>query len=723
MSQIDLTLEATNKDDNTIHVFLISPLGSGGFSTHIPADLPQSLRAWHNRFLCYHDPNRPSLKAHIVNEYGIRLGSDLQAWSLQSEWRSLQLLLTQQPGWPLRIRFRPADSDLGSLLARLPWEYLVRDRPIWRLASTAPPVAAPGERRVRRPRLLLLIGEDRDLDLAAEIEQLRQLAGKGRLELVSLQGEHSSLQELARQLRDRRGWDGLVYLGHSDADPRSGGRLLLGDGHWLSGLELRRELEQITDRTGRPSFVLLNSCLGLDLADSCLAAGIPWVVCFRELVPSHGASLAFRELLRRLQQGRGLAEAVAEVREELRKNGPVGTDLLLSVVCADSAQPLQLPMSRGRQFRQRLATSKRSQALAAAACTLLGLTMDLYPGLPPGPALLNQRLEWQRHWRARTGAHGPTRPALPVLLLNNGPSAAALGVTPTTNRIPRQLLIRVLERVPSSQVPVVGIDLLLDEPAPFTAELADLLRRQRRRQVFAGYYSWNADASAQTMSRTQPLEELQESGLRALDLSSGIPGPRLQGVFRPPLRLEETLGEGHFAYAIAEASLGSSSPQALPYDAVIDWSLDWSRLITNLTLNQLATLQAAVLLIGTDGTINREEPDNFQAPLAITAALVHWDLGKGQLPEPILQAALAQSMAMGHWLTPQLQSATTALSSGLGLLLAAAVTRRRRRWLPLFAVAVATIPLNLQLGVQQRILIPIALPLFALASTALVRHD
>lgn len=726
MNRIDLTLEATSDDAMPIRVFLISPIGSDGFITHIPAELLQLLEVWRRRFLSHHDPKSSSVNADVVEARASQLVHAMQTWLLQPEWTPLQRQLEQPQQGPLRVRCRPADSPLGSALARLPWESLTLQRPIWRLASRSPQIAPPNERPIRRPRLLLLIGEDKGLNLGAEVDQLRHLARQGGLELVSLQGQHSSLAELSRQLQDRRGWDGLIYLGHSDADPQGGGRLLLGDGRWLSGLELRRELEQSPDRACLPSFVLLNSCLGLDLADSCLAAGIPWVVCFREMVPSHGASLAFRELVQRLQDGMGLAEAVAEVREDLKKNGPVGTDLLLSVVCADTAQPLRLPLTRSRQFRQRLATSKRSQAVAAAACTVLGLAMDLYPSLPPGPALLDQRLEWQRHWRNCTHQPGPLRAPLPVLLLDKGPSADALGVAPTPGRMPRQALIRVLQWVSPTKVPVVGLDLALDEPAPFTAELALLLRHQQRRQVMAGYFSSKTSAKGKGRLRSRPLPILLESGLQDFDLSTGISD---SDPAQPPLplRLQEPLGDGSFAHAIAEASLPAEPPQDLPYDSVIDWSIDWSQLITVLKLDQLTKLQTPVLLIGTDGNTDSEEPDLFQSPLAIRGELAQWwqekEAGNLPLPGPILQAVLAQSMAMGHWLTPEFQGPTTALSAGLGLLVAAAVTRRRQRWLPLLVIAVTTIPLTLQLGIQQRILIPIALPLLALASTAMIRRD
>lgn len=724
MNRIDLTLEASDNDSMPIRVFLNSPISSDGFATQIPAELLQLLNVWRRRFLSHHDPHGTSIEAGIVAERSSELCHALQAWLLQPEWLALQRLLALQPDVPLRIRCRPASSAL----ARLPWDSLSLQRPIWRLASATAPIAAPGERPIRRPRLLLLIGDDHGLDLTAEVDQLQALARQGGLELICLRGAQSCLPELARQLRDRRGWDGLIYLGHSDADSRGGGRLQLGDGRWLSGLELRRELEQITDPRCRPSFVLLNSCLGLDLADSCLAAGIPWVVCFREMVPSHGASHAFGVLLQQLQAGLDLAAAVAVVRRTLQDQGPVGTALLLSVVCADSAQPLRLPLSRGQQFRRRLATSSRAQAAAAAACLSIGLAMDLNPSLPPGPALLDQRLDWQRTWRQISQQPGPQRPPLPVLLIDKGPIAAALGVSPAAapNRVPRQLLVKLLERVSPAAVPVVGLDVVLDEPAPFTTQLAELLRRQRRQQVLAGYLNTQAAAAGTGQQRSLPVLELRQSGLQARDLNTGIAAPQGAGGKQSilPLRIVDRLGEDTFAWAIATASQPRKPSQPLPYEAVIDWSLDWSRLIQLLELPQLATLRGPVLLVGTDGTSDPDDPDLFMAPRVFRSpSLVRWELPAGRLPGPILQAVLAQSMAMGHWLTPQLGTPTTALGAGLGVLLAAAVSRRRRRWLPLLTIGGATLPLSLQLAVHQGILIPIALPLVACASTALIRHD
>lgn len=721
MNRIDLTLQATD-DSNTINVFLNGPLGSEVLTTSIPAELLQLLEGWRRRFLSHHDPNVPGVEACFVEARGTQLCDTLQAWLRQPEWTPLQRFLEAQPGLPLRIRCRP----VGSELARLPWDCLPLGRPIWRLASTAPLVVATAEQAMGRPRLLLLIGEDNGLDLIAEIEQLQHLQQRGGLELSILRGQSSSARELARQLSHRHGWDGLVYLGHSDEAPSTGGRLLLGDGRWLTGHELRSLLEAAPERVSRPSFVLLNSCLGLDLADSCLAAGVTWVVCFRERVPSRGASQAFCELLQQLQNGIDFAEAVANVRQHLGESGPAGCALMLSAVCSDTAALLRLPLSRRTQFLQRLAHSSRAQAIAAAAYVAFGLAMDLNPSLPPGPALLDQRLEWQRRWRALTGQPGPSRPPLPVLLLDDGPTAAALAVTPSQNGVSRQALVKVLQRVAPDAVPVVGLDVVLDKPDPNTAQLAALLLSQRRKQVLAGYFSEKAAVKRAGQQRTPPLPELKASGLKVYDLVTGIPGPRLKdsdNAFPAPLQLVNPLGAGSFASAIASAALESGAPRDLPDNAVIDWTLDWSRLVSNISVNQLERLRGPVLVVGSDGTINDEEPDLFLAPMAISGALAHWYLQEGKLPGPLLQAALAQSMAMNHWLEPQLQGPSIALTAGLGVLLAAALARRRQRWIPVLAISAAVVPLTLQIGVSQKILLPTALPLLAFGTTNLIRHD
>ena len=118
-----------------------------------------------------------------------------------------------------------------------------------------------------------------------------------------------------------------------------------------------------------------------------------------------------------------------------------------------------------------------------------------------------------------------------------------------------------------------------------------------------------------------------------------------------------------------------------------------------------------------------QSPDRFTAPGALRSTLTAWGAANDALPGPVLQAVLAQSLALRHWLTPLSLPAATALSAGAGVLLAAAVPRRPRRLLWLVCAALLAIPFSLQLAVGLQLLIPIALPLAALGSTALLRRD
>ena len=242
------------------------------------------------------------------------------------------------------------------LIERLPWEQLELERPIWRLDGHGARHGLTARRGgVRCPRLLLLVGQEEGLNLDGDIAVLERLDRQGRIALRTLRGPASNLSGLRTALGDRQGWDVLVFLGHSAGDPQGGGRLQLGDGHWLGGRALAQELEQSSGH--RLALVLLNSCSGMDLARCCTDAGIPWALCFREVVPTRAASLAFSQLLAAMEKGLSFAAALEQVRQALSASGPMGCELLLSAMCTGNATELLLPLSRRRQFRLRLAAS------------------------------------------------------------------------------------------------------------------------------------------------------------------------------------------------------------------------------------------------------------------------------------------------------------------------------------------------------------------------------
>ena len=711
MHHLDLQLQQP-RSGGPITAFVVSPSGHDSFQAPDPATVIEWHSEWCRQFLAHHDPAAAAVSADAVSNYATGLNQAFSQWLAQPECVPLRQALADHPALPLRLRF---EGDGGASLERLPWELLAPERSVWRLlgGQRAPLPSCPP--RSRRPRLLVVLGAADNLNLDQELERLEALRRTGRLELRRLEGSACTLVALRQALLDPAGWDALLFLGHSEADPQGGGRLHLGDGSWVAAAAFQTELQGAAQRG--LALALFNSCSGLDLARSSVAAGIPWALCFREPVPCHAASLAFSRLLEALEGGADLFGAIREVRQALMAApGCVGTDLLLTLVAAAKAPPFQLPLRKRKQFQLRLARSTRAQAIAAGALIALGAVADVDPANPISTYLLDRRLYVQRLWRGATGQLGPSGAALPVVVLDQR-SAESVGAAPTPGRVSRALLAQLLRSTPASQVPKVGLDVVLDQPGPATAELAGVIREQRRPLLFAGFFGGEVEAQSAGQS-SMPLPVLRQAGLQARNLAVGTPA--LPGGLKwVPLQLWEPLNAGNFS-----AALSSARAAGMPVDAVIDWSIDWQPLLRRVELSELPALQAPALLVGTDGSLDRDGNDLFMAPGAMDPALVQiWQGAQARLPGVLVQAVLAQSLTLHHWLTPASQAFTTALAAGLGVLTAAAQAPLRRRMVLVAAIIVVAMPLCWQLAIGQLWLVPLALPLAALITTAGLRRD
>jgi hypothetical protein len=746
MHSIDLLLALPERDSGVyglIHATVISPLGSEAFQVGLPADLTGLFDRWLRNYIAYHDTSSPVVAAtgvttEAVSTLANRLVAKLDAWLRQPEWNPLQRQLLALPELPLRLRITPA----GSVLARWPWEALPLQRPIWRLAPTRPAPAPVMERPARRPRFLVLQGQaaegdntaEQALDFGHELGLLRRLNRQGGVDLIIQTAERSSRGVLSARLNDPLGWEGVLFLGHSQADGHSG-RLRLADGTWLSGSDLARELAQSAG--GCPAFVVLNSCSSLEVAEACIAAGVEWVIAFRERVPDRAASFALRTLLGELQAHGDLAKGVAQTRQALNHPPQSGTDseecagchLLLSAICADTAGPLCLPLTRSRQFWSRLRRGTGAQVLVAAVAIMLGLGLDLDPANPLSTWLLNGRLDVQRVWRQVTGNLGPRGAPLPLLLLRNNQLKSDLGVEPFADRLSSKALNEVLRRAPNPDVPVVALDFILDDPKPDPAALAQTIRRQQPRRVFAGFPP--GASAVEGAGATKPLKLLEDSGLEVHSISVGTSSERGANDLQvTPLQLSQTsLGPDTFAAVLAQSMDRRLSRPSLPLHAVVDWSIDWRPLLAFQRPDGLRDLRAPALLVGSDGsqTVEPRDRDLFETPRALAGALDgandqeigEWATIQVKLPGAVLQAVLAQSMVLGHWLTPWATGPSTALAAGLGVLGAAAIPSRRRRAMAWVVVSAIAIPLALQAAVTTKAMVPLTLPLLACGATAL----
>jgi TRAP-type mannitol/chloroaromatic compound transport system substrate-binding protein len=388
MQTVDLNLQPLGSTTGTpaeLAALLVSPSLQASFSLHPPPDLQRLYQAWLARFLQHHHLLGRGAEAvvpdSVVDDWGQRLGTALRQWFNGQEWAPLHRALRRHPGAPLRLRI----ADALRPMEQWPWEELPLDRALWRLPPRDPALPTATQRQ-RRPRMLLVVGQEDTLRLDREIQTLEALAQRGRLLLQTLRGPRSTLAQLRERLAEAPGWDALIFLGHSRADPGAGGSLQLGDGTWISGASLDTSLRHAVDHGLQ--LVMLNSCSGVDLAHSCLAAGIAWVQCFREPVPTESAALAFTTLLRAMEAGKTFAAALEEASHALRRESWTGAHALLSAYGHPEARPFQLP-----EPRQRL--QRRELLVLAAGTSAAGLS-----GIAAG--WISRSNENIREWRMLT---------------------------------------------------------------------------------------------------------------------------------------------------------------------------------------------------------------------------------------------------------------------------------------------------------------------------------
>jgi hypothetical protein len=734
-----------------------------------PGHLQALLQKWQRANRACYVLELPDAQPLRVQECAEELRAALRSCCISAAWAPLLQALAQYPALPLVLEIvmptvasaepQPASTWWDAL----PWEQALsgltpqgpagQARPIWRVRSlpcTSPPAAAT--HHPRRPRLLLLRGPDKGLQLEPQLTLLRRLQRHGRIVLHELDSCTCRSAAVLERLADPRGWDAFLYLGHGEPGATYGGGLTLASGELLAGDRLRLVL-----RKAAPQLMLLSRCFGTDLVPLCLEAGVPWVLAFRGEVPDPIALAAFTPFWEALERGGSLAEASASAAQALEEHFP-GSSSLLTLVARPDAQPLRLPLRRRRRWRLRLARSQRRQGYAAAA--VLTLALVLYgpswgAALTLPNVLLDLRLQAQtqwRRWRRPGPALPPPAPGLSPLRVWLLSRSLAYPEGPSQRAVSRQVLRQLLQALPADTSPLVAFDVVLDRgqratpvQPQATADLARLLASRRasgQRLLTITYPSNTAGRSAQgVQSHAAPV--LLKAGLCQTEAGLGLAA----AVF--PLQLAQPLRASSFAAALADGPghpcppLTSPSPIRIPAGSVVDWTLDWfsPQVMTVERIDAIPAIPPALpagtrLLIGVDHRLVRapgpseplspnEEADLFEVPLALRdQPSFETEIGLGDpLPGPLLQAVLSESLRRRHWLTPLALLPTTALAAGLGLLLAAALERRRSRLLVLCLLSALALPLGLELALTYQLLVPLLLPLAGLWATCLSRRE
>ncbi|OQW92717.1 MAG: hypothetical protein BWK78_00825 [Thiotrichaceae bacterium IS1] len=311
--------------------------------------------------------------------------------SSPEECRQLaQILRDEMNGWLNSAEFQPIKEQLKQLvmplvdteiqliiqtadieLRRLPWhlwdlfpqncQVEVALSPLDSAPLVAPATAVSDSDRIRKVRILGILGDSTDIDVQADKKAFWNLRGA-----YPHFFEQPTRDKLMPHWEER--WDILFFSGHSEtqSDGQSG-LLYLNPTEELSIHQIKDDLSKAIAQGLQ--LAILNSCDGLGLARELEELKIPYVVVWREPVPDLVAQKFLKYFLFEYAQGTSLPAAVWAARQrlqtewtELEQGLPGAT--WLPVICQQvSATPLNWDTLRRKPLHSILPVDSNRQNL------------------------------------------------------------------------------------------------------------------------------------------------------------------------------------------------------------------------------------------------------------------------------------------------------------------------------------------------------------------------
>lgn len=357
-------------------------------------------------------------------------------------------------------------------LERLPWEAWEIGKELGttttiRIARAPDMIRATPikEARQGRNRVLIILGDDTGLDFKSDREAVQGLSHVADIHFVGWQPKQNIadlFNQITTAITDKRGWDLLLFAGHSNETKITGGELAIAPGISISVSELIPCLT-IAKQRGL-QFALFNSCSGLSIANSLIDLGFNQVAVMREPVHNKVAQEFLVQFLRNMAQYKDVHEALIAASQflKLEKNLTYPSSALIpSLFCRPGQQLFCFRRFGWKEWiRPLLPTRKQAIALAGVAC--------LSVLLPVQGVLLEQRLWSQALYRRVTGQlTGQQSDVISnsiTLVQIDEESLQKAGIT-EPNPMDRTYLAQIIDQLSQLDAQVVGVDYLLDRPA------------------------------------------------------------------------------------------------------------------------------------------------------------------------------------------------------------------------------------------------------------------
>ncbi|WP_246141831.1 CHAT domain-containing protein, partial [Hyella patelloides] len=222
------------------------------------------------------------------------LANEFNNWLQYSKFLQLERKLRSHLSTTAAIRIIIETDD--ELVKRLPWHCwnFLQDYPDSEIALSRPEYKQLPSQAVNRKkvRILAILGNSQDIDIAAEQTALKALPDAETKFLIK-----PSRREFDRELWDTQGWDILFFAGHSRTEGETG-RIYINEEPYYNSLTIEQLEEALKTAISRGlKLAIFNSCDGLGLANALEKLHIPQVIVMREPVPNLVAQQFFHYFL------------------------------------------------------------------------------------------------------------------------------------------------------------------------------------------------------------------------------------------------------------------------------------------------------------------------------------------------------------------------------------------------------------------------------------------
>ena len=682
-----------------------------------------------------------------------------------------------------RRRIRGSDRCVDLLIAcndteleRLPWEAwrlgpndkrlenLRISRTIFNVGDE--PVFVEKKPRPGGSRILAILANASDLEcLETDRKVVRSLAKiAGKVELVEFTSEQTGAEfreKIKEKLRDDRGWDVLIFAGHSNETEWTRGRIELAPHVSLEISEIEEDLK-IAKNFGL-RLAIFNSCNGLSIANSLIKCGLSQVVVMREPIHDEAASVFLEHFCQSFAARNDVHDAVLSACKYFESERYIypSAHLIPSLFRHPSpdANLFRLEPYGWRRF-WRTWRPTRGEAIA------LGTTLIVGSMVPVQDLLFDLRTFTQAVYRDTTEQF-PQNAQPPVLLIAIDQESVNQAIADFEDfqvwPMDRRYLADLVNKLSDFQVKTIGIDYEIYTQERGEEELIDSIQtaieqqqswlvfavnKRKNRKVFPkvasptwsfegdiNFFRWEVEfPTDETCAETCPFAYLLALSnlLNLIDSTLiDLPQPSLQSKRNFQQEVSSFIYQESDPNQVVTSLKRAESP--FGWSSIIDFSIPTKQVYDRIPAWQFRKLglpnpevqqkfERQVAIIASDEY--QEATDKFSVPLAIEY-WCHWsserEFNKEKCPQHftggethayMVYHLLSQhrvTLIPNHWMI--LIAALLGKSTTLILLKQPKKARERKRWILIYTTGIFGIT-GLQLYISASVLIPYCVPAF-----------